>query len=106
MSETSFTQRYRDEIASACLGYGYGILNCACAIFWVKAVTERDLLLLAVMAITAVPAGVCYNTMLAHVELMGKDDGERKQRYEGFFRGANWVGFVQFAMLFKLFLLG
>ena len=106
MSDSSFTTQYKDEITSAALGYGYGIINCTSAVLWIKAVAERDVPLLAVMLLTSIPVSGCYKAMTDFIELLGKEDGEKLKRFESVFRTATLISFLQFLVMFKLFLLG
>jgi hypothetical protein len=106
MSDLSWARQYRDEISCATLGYGYGIINCTCTLLWIKGVTERDVPLLVLMLVTTFPVTGCYTAMTEFVALLSKDDGKKQERFDSLFRTSTLIGFVQFILMIRFFLLG
>ncbi len=106
MSELSLSERFRDELMAGCLGYGSGVMNCTAALYWFKAISERDPVLGAVMLLSALPIAGCRTAMLEFLAVMGKDDGEKAARYETIFRVCAGFGMVQFFLMYRFFMLG
>jgi hypothetical protein len=106
MSELSLLERFRDELTAGCLGYGNGVMNCTAALYWFKAIADRDLMLGALMLLSALPIAGCRAAMLEFLGVMGKDDGEKAARYETVFRVSAGFGMIQFFLMYRYFLMG
>lgn len=96
----------KDQITASALGYGNGVAGCTAALFWVKAISERDLLLVVIMALSTAMLVSFFRAGLDSVQLMAKDDGARERELESIFRNSSRFAAIQFMVMFKMFILG